>query len=268
MMDNKIVFGSFIPVNSVLHRLDPRMKLLMCIAYVILVFFVNNWQTALWLGLVLLLGIKLSKVPVNQYWQGIKPLFLIIALTAVFQILFSSGGTLYWRWGIMSITQDGLINSLIILYRFIVIILASTVLTATTPTVQIADGLAWLMKPLAFIKVPVSQITLMISIALRFVPTIMDETSKIMKAQRSRGMDFNQGNIFKRLHHLVPILIPLFVNSFKRAEELATAMEARGYDPNAPRTHYRQLVWHRIDSWAVGWLLMIAIILIALRIFF
>lgn len=267
-MNSKIVLGSYIPINSILHRLDPRMKLLMCIAYVILVFFVNSWETALWLGIILILGIVLSKVKLRQYWQGIKPLFWIILITVVFQLLFSSGGHIYWRWGIMSITYDGLINSLIILYRFIVIILASTVLTVTTQTVQIADGLAWLMKPLAYLKVPVNQITLMISIALRFVPTIMDETGKIMKAQRSRGMDFNQGKLFVRIHHLVPILIPLFVNSFKRAEELATAMEARGYDPNAPRTHYRQLVWRRADTWASGGLFIIAIILFILRIFF
>lgn len=267
-MNNKIVFGSYIPTNSILHRLDPRMKLLMCIGYVVLVFFVNNLITGAWLAVALLLAIKLSKVSFKLYWQGLKPLFWIILITVIFQIFFSSGGTVYWRWGIMSVTHDGLINSLIILYRFVMIIVASTVLTVTTQTIQIADGLSWMMKPLALIKVPVNQITLMLSIALRFVPTIMDETGKIMKAQRARGMNFNQGNIITRVHHLVPILIPLFVNSFKRAEELATAMEARGYDPNAPRTHYRQLSWHKIDNWAAGWSIMVIVILFILRIFF
>ncbi|MBB1079727.1 energy-coupling factor transporter transmembrane protein EcfT [Limosilactobacillus sp. STM2_1] len=267
-MTNKIVFGSYVPVKSILHRLDPRIKLIMCIAFVILIFFVNSWLTGLWLFLALLLAIKLSNVAVKQYWQGIKPLFLIILITVAFQILFSSGGKTYWHWGIMAITYDGLINSLIIFYRFIVIITASTVLTATTPTFQIADALAWIMKPLKIIKVPVNQITLMLSIALRFVPTIMDETSKIMKAQRARGMNFNDGNILTRIKHLVPILIPLFVNSFKRAEELATAMEARGYDPNAVRTHYRQLTWHSRDAWAGLGLIIVVIGLFSIRIFF
>ncbi|NGC77452.1 energy-coupling factor transporter transmembrane protein EcfT [Lactobacillus reuteri] len=267
-MNNKIVFGSYVPVKSILHRLDPRIKLIMCIVYVISIFFVNDWLTALWLLATLFLAIKLSNVALKQYWQGIKPLFLIILITVAFQILFSSGGKMYWHWGIMAITQDGLINSLIILYRFIVIITASTVLTATTQTFQIADALAWLMKPLKVVKVPVNQITLMLSIALRFVPTIMDETTKIMKAQRARGINFNSGNILTRIQHLVPILIPLFVNSFKRAEELATAMEARGYDPNAPRTHYRQLTWHTYDIWAALGLEIVIIGLLWIRIIF
>lgn len=267
-MNSKIVFGSYVPVKSILHRLDPRIKLIMCIIYVILIFFVNNFLAAIWLLLALLAAIKLSNVGLRQYWQGIKPLFLIILITVAFQILFSSGGKMYWHWGIMAITRDGLINSLIIFYRFIVIITASTVLTATTQTFQIADALAWLMKPLQIIKVPVNQITLMLSIALRFVPTIMDETNKIMKAQRDRGINFNAGNLLTRIKHLVPILIPLFVNSFKRAEELATAMEARGYDPNAPRTHYRQLVWHKNDAWASLALLIVTVGLVCIRIFF
>lgn len=267
-MNSKIVFGSYVPVKSILHRLDPRIKLIMCIIYVILIFFVNNFLAAIWLLLALLAAIKLSNVGLRQYWQGIKPLFLIILITVAFQILFSSGGKTYWHWGIMAITRDGLINSLIIFYRFIVIITASTVLTATTQTFKIADALAWLMKPLQVIKVPVNQITLMLSIALRFVPTIMDETNKIMKAQRARGINFNAGNLLTRIKHLVPILIPLFVNSFKRAEELATAMEARGYDPNAPRTHYRQLVWHKNDAWAGLALLIVTVGLVCIRIFF
>lgn len=267
-MNNKIVFGSYIPRNSVLHHLDPRVKLLMCIAYVIMIFLVNSLPTAIWLFLVLLLAIKISKIGFRQYWRGVKPLFWVIMITVIFQILFSSGGQVYWHWGIISITHDGMINSLIIFYRFIIIIVASTVLTATTPTFQIADALAWLMQPLAKIKVPVNQITLMLSIALRFIPTIMDETTKIMKAQRSRGMNFNEGNLITRLHHLVPILIPLFVNSFKRAEELATAMEARGYDPTALRSHYHRLVWKRRDSYAGVSMVIIALILISLRIGF
>lgn len=186
-MNNKIVFGSYVPIDSLLHRLDPRMKLLMCVWYVVLVFFANSWGTSLWLLAALLGAMLLSRVSLRQYWQGLRPLAWVIVFTVVFQVLFSSGGKLYWHWGIMSITHDGLVNSLIIFYRFMVIITASTVLTATTPTLRIADGLDWFMRPLKFLKVPVNQITLMLSIALRFIPTIMDEAGKITNAQRSRG---------------------------------------------------------------------------------
>lgn len=264
-MNDKIVFGSYVPVNSVLHRLDPRMKLLLCVWYVVLIFFVNNLGTSLWLLLILFITMLLSHVRFRQYWSGIKPLAWVIFFTVFFQILFSSGGHVYWHWGIMSVTHDGLINSIIIFYRFMVIITASTVLTATTPTLRIADGLDWYMRPLSYFKVPVNQITLMLSIALRFIPTIMNEATEITNAQRSRGMNFNEGNLFKRIKHMVPILIPLFVNSFKRAEDLATAMEARGYDPDAPRTHYRQLHWHRRDVVALVAIVLITVVLFIFR---
>lgn len=264
-MNNKIVFGSYVPVNSPLHRLDPRMKLLMCIWYVILVFFANSLGTSLWLLAGLLVAILLSRVGFNQYWQGIRPLAWVIIITVAFQIFFSSGGKIYWHWGIMSITHDGLINSLIIFYRFMVIITASTVLTATTPTLRIADGLDWYMQPLKIIKVPVNQLTLMLSIALRFIPTIMDEAGKITNAQRSRGMNFHQGGLLQRARHLIPVLIPLFVNSFKRAEDLATAMEARGYDPDAPRTHYRQLHWRYRDTITLLIMVVVTCVLFLIR---
>lgn len=266
-MSNAIVFGSYVPGNSPLHRLDPRAKLFLCIVYVVLVFFANRFILSGWMILVLLLTMLLSQVSFKLYWHGIRPLVWIILITVAFQVLFSTGGQVYWRWGIMSITHDGLVNALIIFFRFIVIITASTVLTATTPTLRIADALAWYMHPLKAIKVPVNQITLMISIALRFIPTIMDEAGKITNAQRSRGMNFEQGNLIRRLRRMVPILIPLFVDSFKRAEELATAMEARGYDPEAPRTHYRQLHWARRDSLSLVLLTLVTAVVVALRIF-
>lgn len=264
-MNDKMVLGSYVPLNSVLHRLDPRMKLLLCVWYVVLVFFANSWLTAGWLLVVLGGAMVASKVSIHQYWSGIKPLAWVILFTVAFQVLFSSGGKEYWHWGIMSITQDGLVNSLIIFFRFMVIITASTVLTATTPTLRIADGLDWYMRPLKYLKVPVNQITLMLSIALRFIPTIMNEAGKIISAQRSRGMKFNEGSLVQRIKHLTPILIPLFVNSFKRAEDLATAMEARGYDPDSPRTHFRQLHWGKGDAGALLIIIIATIILFIVR---
>lgn len=265
-MNNAIVFGSYVPGSSLLHRLDPRTKLFLCMAYVVLVFFANSFVTSAWLTVALLVTMVLSQVGFGLYWRGIRPLMWIILITVAFQILFSTGGKVYWHWGIMSITHDGLVNSLIIFFRFMVIITASTVLTATTPTLRIADALSWYMKPLRVVKVPVNQITLMISIALRFIPTIMEEAGKITNAQRSRGMNFAEGSLVRRVRRMVPILIPLFVDSFKRAEELATAMEARGYDPAAPRTHYRQLHWASRDTISLCLFAVVTVILFGLRI--
>lgn len=250
-MNNMVVFGSYIPLNSPIHRLDARTKLLLCIWYVISVFFTNHLWSSLWLTAVLLVTLIISQVPLKMYWSGLKPFLIIILITVCLQVLFSSGGQTYWHYGWISITSDGIANSFLIFYRFTVIITASTVLTATTPTLQLANAFSWLIKPLKWIKVPVDKISLMLSIALRFVPTIMNDIKVIMDAQRSRGMNFHQGNIMTRLKHLLPIVIPLFVNAFQHSEDLTTAMEARGYSLDRPRTEYRQLQWHSRDTIAI-----------------
>lgn len=267
MMGNKVIFGRYVPTTSLIHHLDPRFKFIACFWYVILVFFANNLWTNLWLGLVLLFIIRLSHVALKMYWAGIKPLMWIIIITAAVQLFFSTGGHIYWQWHFMSITSVGVVQSLYLILRFAYIITISTVLTVTTTTLQLADAIESLMKPLKHLKVPVNQIAMMLSIALRFIPTIMDEVTTIMNAQRARGMDFSTGNLYQRARKLVPVMIPLFVSSFKRAEELAIAMEARGYSPDGQRTKYRLLEWHHQDTVAVVILLLITVILVTLRIF-
>lgn len=264
-MNSQLVFGTYIPVNSPLHRLDARAKLLMCVWYVITVFFAYTWWTTGWLLLALLGSIYFSHISLKLYWQGIRPFVWIIVITAAFQVLFSSGGTSYWHWGWLSVTSDGLINSLILIYRFIVIITASTVLTATTPTLQLAQAFASLLTPLKYLHVPIDKMTLMLSIALRFVPTIMTETHEIINAQKMRGMRFNQGGVMARLHHILPIFIPLFVNSFQHSEELAIAMEARGYVAGAPRTQFRQLHWQWRDTAEMIIMAALTAVLVLLR---
>lgn len=267
-MENKVIFGMYVPTNSVIHRLDPRLKFIACFWYVVLVFFANNPWTNIWLGLLLLLVMLISKVSIKMYWSGIKPLMWIIIITALVQLLFSAGGHVYWHWHFMSITSVGIIQAIYLILRFAYIITISTVLTVTTSTLQLADAIESLMKPLKAIKVPVNQIAMMISIALRFIPTIMNEVHTIMNAQRARGMDFSEGHLIQRAKKLVPVMIPLFLASFKRAEDLAVAMEARGYDPNAPRTKYRLLAWHGQDSLSLGLLVLVTIVLFVLRIYF
>lgn len=264
-MNNRLVFGSYVPIQSPLHRLDARAKLILCVWYVITVFFAYSLSTTLWLLVALLVAIQASHVSLKLYWHGLRPFFWVIVITALFQVLFSSGGHLYWHWGWMSVTTDGLVNALILIYRFTVIITASTVLTATTPTLQLAAAFSSLLKPLRYLRVPVDRFTLMLSVALRFVPTIMKQLQQIMNAQRARGMQFNQGGLIARCHHLMPILIPLFINSFQRSEELATAMEARGYVTGAQRTSYQQLRWHKRDAVALLLMLVVTVGLVILK---
>ena len=206
-MNSRILFGSFVPVDSVLHRLDPRLKLVTCFWYVVIIFFAKGPLTYLLLVAMLGAMIGLSKVPLKMYWAGLKPLLWVIGLTIAIQVLFSSGGHVYWHWGLMAITSGGINQALVILARFILIVLASTVLTATTPPLRLADAIESLMKPLKKIKVPVNQIAMMISIALRFIPTIMDEVNTIVKAQQARGVDFTSGSVYTRVkrNHGAPV---------------------------------------------------------------
>lgn len=264
-MNSKVFFGLYVPTDSILHRLDPRLKIIACFWYVVIVFFADNVATNILLALFLLALIGLSKVSLRMYWQGIKPLMWVIMITAVVQLFFSTGGQTLWQWHFLTITSLGIIQSIYLIFRFAFIITISTVLTVTTTTLQLAAGIERLLAPLSKLKVPVSQLAMMLSIALRFIPTIMDEIQTIMDAQRARGMDFSAGNLFQRAKRLVPVMIPLFVSSFKRADDLALAMEARGYEPGAPRTSFRQLHWGVGDSWSVLIYVMLTITLVILR---
>lgn len=247
MMD-KLIFGRYIPGNSLIHRLDPRTKLMSAIFFIIIIFFANNIITYLSLALFVGLAVVLSKVSIRFFINGIKPLIWLIIFTVILQILFTSGETIFFRLGPIILSQEGLINGGFIFMRFVLIIFMSTLLTLTTMPLSLSDAIEYLLRPLAVIKVPVHEIALMLSIALRFVPTLMDETEKIMNAQRARGIDFGEGNIYEQMKSVVPLLIPLFVSSFNRAEELATAMEARGYKGGEGRTKYRQLSWQTRDT--------------------
>ncbi|SFH58348.1 energy-coupling factor transport system permease protein [Pisciglobus halotolerans] len=245
---DKLIFGRYIPGTSWIHRLDPRAKLLATMFFIIIIFLANNWQTYLLLLLFTLLAVKLTDIKFSFFINGVKPMIWLILFTVVLQVLFTSGGETYFQWGPIMVTSQGLLNGVFIFCRFVLIIFMSTLLTLTTMPLSLTDAIEYLLRPLTKLKVPVYEIALMLSIALRFVPTLMDETEKIMNAQRARGVDFGEGNIFQQMKAIVPLLIPLFVSSFNRAEELATAMEARGYQGGEGRTKYRQLHWQTSDT--------------------
>ncbi|MGX7060033.1 energy-coupling factor transporter transmembrane component T family protein [Vagococcus humatus] len=264
MMD-KMIFGRYIPGDSVIHKLDPRVKLLASFYFIGIIFLCNNWQSYTLMFLFTLLALSLSKIKPSFIINGLKPLFWLILFTVVLQILFTRGGEVYFKWGILSVTELGLMNGIFIFCRFVLIILISTLLTLTTPPLSLSDAIEYLLRPLEVVKFPAHEVSLMLSIALRFVPTLMDETEKIMNAQRARGVDFGEGNIMDKMKSIVPLLIPLFVSSFNRAEDLATAMEARGYKGGEGRTKYRVLKWQSRDTLTALVFVVLTVILVYVR---
>ncbi|MGM0214003.1 energy-coupling factor transporter transmembrane component T family protein [Enterococcus sp. AZ109] len=264
-MMNKLIFGRYIPGDSLIHRLDPRAKLVASFYFIGIIFLANNWQSYLFLGAFTLFAVMLSKVDLSFFIRGVRPLIWLISFTVILQMLFTRGGTLYWSWGIFSLSEYGIQNGLFIFCRFILIIFMSTLLTLTTPPLSMSDAIESLLGPFRVVHVPVHEIALMLSIALRFVPTLMDETEKIMNAQRARGVDFGEGNLIQKVKAVVPLLIPLFVSSFNRAEDLATAMEARGYRGGEGRSKYRILKWSGRDTAVIVVFLIVTVVLVFFR---
>ena len=264
-MLDKLLLGRYLQGDSFIHRLDPRTKFLATFLFIIIVFLANNWLTYFILAIFTMLALLASKIPMSFFWNGVKPLLWVILFTVVLQMVFTTGGEVYVEWYFIKITSYGVINAIFIFLRFMFIIFISTLMTLTTPPLQIADAMESIMKPLGKIGVPVHEIALMLSIALRFVPTLMDEAQKIMNAQRARGVDFGEGNLFEQMKAIIPILIPLFVSSFNCAEDLATAMEARGYQGGTGRSKYRVLTYGKIDGIAAMSLVILTIALVLFR---
>ncbi|WP_057829656.1 energy-coupling factor transporter transmembrane component T family protein [Liquorilactobacillus cacaonum] len=261
----KVLLGRYIPGSSLVHRMDSRSKLILSFFFIVIIFLANNWESYLLLFIVTITSILTARVNFSFFIKGVRPLIWLILFTVLLQIFFSSGGTVFWKWGPFTLSYYGIVNGIYVFCRFVLIIFMSTLLTLTTAPLEIADALEKLMMPLKRIKVPVYEISLMLSIALRFVPTLMDETTKIMNAQRSRGVNFGEGNIMQQIKAVVPLLVPLFVSSFNRAEDLATAMEARGYHGGEGRTKYRVHYWEIRDTLGCTFFVVVFIILLFIR---
>lgn len=250
-MMNKLILGRYIPGESVIHKLDPRAKLVASFYFIGIIFLCNNFLSFGVMFAFTIFAILMSKISLRFFINGVKPLIWLILFTVLLQIMFSQGGEVYFKWWIFSISEFGIKNGAFIFIRFVLIIFMSTLLTLTTPPLSLSDAIEYLLRPLKVVKFPAHEISLMLSIALRFVPTLMDETEKIMNAQRARGVDFGEGNLMQKMKAIVPLLIPLFVSSFNRAEDLAIAMEARGYQGGDGRTKYRVLHWEFPDTLVV-----------------
>lgn len=246
-MIRDITLGQYYPEQSVIHRLDARTKILGTLLYIIEIFLVNSFAG---FGLVILaLGvlIGISRVPVRFIFKGLKAVVFIILLTFVLN-LFMFDGTVLWHWKFLTITYEGLYRSCFMALRLILLIIGTSMLTLTTKPMELTDGLEKLLKPFNRFGLPSHEIALMMSIALRFIPTLLEETDKIMKAQQARGADFESGNLMQRVKNMIPILIPLFVGSFRIAQDLALAMEARCYHGGVGRTRMKEIVFSRRDG--------------------
>jgi energy-coupling factor transport system permease protein len=249
-MIRDITLGQYYPADSVLHRLDPRVKFIGTIVYIISLFLFKSWGYIL--GTLFLGGvIILSKVPFRFMVKGLKTIVVLLVITLFFNMIFTPGEVLV-KIGIIKITKEGLSLAARMGIRLIYLIMGSSVMTLTTTPNQLTDGLERLMKPLDVIHVPVHEISMIMSIALRFIPILLEETDKIMKAQIARGADFETGNIFKKVKNMVPLLVPLFVSAFRRANDLALAMEARCYHGGFGRTQMKPLRYKRRDYAAYG----------------
>ena len=263
-MIRDITLGQYYPGDSWVHRLDARTKIIATLLYLIELFVVNNFYGFLITAAVLFAVIAISKVPLKFIFRGLTAVFLIIAFTFVLN-LFMVDGRVLWHWKFLTITYEGLSRAFFMAVRLVLIIIGSSIMTLTTKPVELTDGLEKLLSPFSKIGLPSHEIALMMTIALRFIPTLMEETDKIIKAQKARGADFESGNLLQRAKSLIPILVPLFVSSFRIAQDLALAMEARCYHGGPGRTRMNEIRFERGDAIAAVLMLLFLAVIIASR---
>ena len=259
-----ITLGQYFPGNSVIHRLDPRTKLLLLIAYIVALFSASDWVGYGICFVFLAVCIAVSRIRLKAFVRGMKPLLFILIFTAVLNIFFTPGETVLLSVWSVTITLEGVLRAGMMLVRILLLITCTFLLTYTTSPIALTDGLESLLSPLKVVKVPVHELSMMMCIALRFVPTLIEETDKIMSAQKARGADFETGKLTDRVKALVPILVPLFVSAFRRADELATAMECRCYHGGEGRTKMKLLRYRLWDyeAFGAGIILLAAIIVL------
>ena len=259
-----ITLGQFFPGKSIIHRLDPRTKLVLLVVYIVALFMAVSWISYGVMLLFLVVSIVISHVRLKAFIKGLKPLIFILLFTAVLNIFFTTDGTVvvsFWR---ITITTGGLTRALFMLMRILMLVTGTFLLTYTTSPIALTDGLESLLSPLKKIRLPVHELSMMMCIALRFIPTLIEETDKIMSAQKARGVDFESGNLLRRVRALIPILVPLFISAFRRADELATAMECRCYHGGDGRTKMKLLRYKFLDikAFGVGVILLAGVIVL------
>ena len=263
-MIRDITIGQYYPAQSPIHRLDPRVKIVCTLIFLVSLFVQNSVLGYALAFVFLACMIHVSKVPAKFIGKGLKPIVILLLFTVAMNLFLTRGGAVLFHWGIITITETGLRTSVFMAVRLVLLVAGSSLMTFTTTPNGLTDGLEKLLHPLNRIHVPVHEISMMMSIALRFIPILLEETDKIMKAQIARGADFESGNIIQRAKAMIPILVPLFVSAFRRANDLAMAMEARCYHGGEGRTKMKPFKYHYQDrlAYAITWGYLIAIVVI------
>jgi energy-coupling factor transport system permease protein len=262
----RIVIGQYYPTNSIIHRLDPRVKLIGAFAHITVLLMVNNFFGYAIATTYVTALVAASKVPPRLLFRGLRAVIFMLLFAVVINLFLAPGETVIFRLGIIRLTSEGIILSLQMAMRLVLLVVGTSMLTLATSPIKLTDGIEALLRPLKIIKVPAHDIAMMMTIALRFIPTLADEMDKIIKAQKARGADFDTGGLLKRAKSLLPILIPLFVSSFKRADELATAMEARCYRGDVGRTKMKEMKMTPYDWSAMGVIMIVSVITALTRI--
>ena len=263
-MIRDITIGQYFPGKSAIHKMDPRIKILLSILYIVMLFVADN-MWGLLLGVLFgFAAYLISRIPLSMIWKSMKPVVPIVIFTAVLNLFLSTGDPL-WQWKFLKITKEGIETAVFMSVRILCLIAGTSLLTYTTSPIALTDGIERLLSPLKKIKLPVHELAMMMTIALRFIPTLIEETDKIMSAQKARGADFESGNIFQRAKALVPILVPLFISAFRRADELATAMECRCYHGGQGRTALHVLRYQAADFVVLAAFVALAAGLIVLK---
>lgn len=260
-----ITLGRYYPGNSLVHKLDPRTKILFTIAYMVIIFLVDRLWIFLPVALFVYLATLCAQIPISYMFQSLKPLRWILVLMFFINLFIIKTGTILVNFWIFTITTDSIMRAVMIVVRLILLVCGTTLMTLTTTPISLTDGLESLLSPLKKVHFPVHELAMMMTIALRFIPTLLDETDRIMKAQLARGADFESGNVFKRAKAMVPIMIPLFVSAFRRADELALAMESRCYHGGEGRTKLNVLHFEKIDIIAFLFILVFGVVILLLK---
>lgn len=260
-----ITMGQYFPGNSVVHRLDPRTKIIMVIVYIAALFTAKSYVSYAVMAAFLIISVKISTIKFKMLFKGLKPLIIVIAFTAVLNLFFTNGDHVIFQVWRLRLTWEGVKTAIMMMLRLVMLIMGTFLLTYTTSPISLTDGLERLLNPLKKIKVPVHELSMMMSIAMRFIPTLIEETDKIMSAQKARGADFETGSIFERAKALLPVMVPLFISAFRRADELAVAMESRCYHGGEGRTRMNVLSFKRNDgiTLAVGLAVLALVIMLA-----
>ncbi|MCG8501927.1 MAG: energy-coupling factor transporter transmembrane protein EcfT [Firmicutes bacterium] len=263
-MIKDITLGQYFPGTSPVHRLDPRIKIILTLLYIFALFTIKNFTGYILFAAFTTTIIYISTIPVKYVFKGLKPLLFIIILTA-FVNMFMTGGVTLFTIGPLVATYEGVEIAVMMVLRLLFLIIGTSLLTFTTSPILLTDGIEKLLNPFKRIGVPAHELAMMMTIALRFIPTLLEETSKIMKAQMARGADFESGNLIKRAQGLVPLLVPLFISAFRRADELAIAMESRCYRGGDQRTRMKQLQLSKVDYKAVALFIILIAVLLSVR---